>query len=174
MSAHVNEDERLLRALFAEHGAALWSFVVPLVHGDAARAEDVVQETMLRAWRRPEILAQRRGSVRSWLFTVARRIVIDQWRHDGRSEGTAELTADPSDPAQTGAVEDLLERLVVAEALDRLTPAHRSVLQLCYYDGCTTAEAARRLGIPEGTVKSRAHYALEALQLALREIGVTP
>lgn len=170
----VGEDERLLRALFDEHGAALWSFVLPLVSGDSGRAQDVVQETMLRAWRRPEILAQQRGPVRSWLFTVARRIVIDQWRHSGRPDGSLELAGELPDPVQAAAVDSMLDNVVVSEALGRLTQAHRAVLQLCYYDGCTTVEAARQLGIPEGTVKSRAHYALEALRLALNEMGVTP
>lgn len=173
MSAELGEDERLLRALFQEHGAALWAFISPLVAGDSGRAQDVVQETMLRAWRRPDILSQQR-SVRSWLFTVARRIVIDQWRHEGARPGSLDLAPDLSDPAQAAAVDVMLDHVVVSEALGRLTTAHRQVLELCYYDGCTTVEAARRLGIPEGTVKSRAHYALEALRLALNEMGVTP
>ena len=51
-----SRDEQLVRTLYSEHADALWSFVVPLVGGDRVRAQDVVQETMLRAWRRPEVL----------------------------------------------------------------------------------------------------------------------
>ena len=62
---------------------------------------------------------------------------------------------------------------MVAEALRRLSLAHRQVLVECFYRGCSVAEASERLGIPPGTVKSRTHYALRALKLALEEMGVT-
>src|SRR5947208_4452579 len=74
------DDAQLLRALHDQHAGALWSYVVGLTGGDRGRAQDVVQETLLRAWRNREVLAQERGSVRGWLYTVARRIVIDEWR----------------------------------------------------------------------------------------------
>ena len=70
-------DEQLLRALHEQHAGALWAYVVGLTNGDRAQAQDVVQETMLRAWRNPKVLAQAEGSARGWLFTVAKRIVID-------------------------------------------------------------------------------------------------
>ncbi|TWP36196.1 sigma-70 family RNA polymerase sigma factor [Leekyejoonella antrihumi] len=166
----MSEDEALLRALFDEHGHALWAFVVPLTGGDPTRAQDVVQETMLRAWRTPEILEQRRGSVRSWLFTVARRIVIDEWRRRDRRQDVP--LADAPEDGYADQVDALLDAVVVSEALSRLTADHRAVLDLCYYRRYTTGEAAVRLGVPEGTVKSRAHYALRALRLALQEMGV--
>jgi RNA polymerase sigma-70 factor (ECF subfamily) len=62
---------------------------------------------------------------------------------------------------------------VVAEAITRLSADHRAVLLECYYRGQPVAEASRRLGVPEGTVKSRTHYALRALRLALEEMGVS-
>ena len=164
-------DEQLVRTLYSEHANALWSFVVPLVGGDRVRAQDVVQETMLRAWRRPEVLDQVRGSVRPWLFTVARNIVVDEWRRHRTDrdvpleEGTATAEDDRTDA--------VLDTWIVGEALARLSPDHRAVLEQCYYQGRTTRDAARVLGIPEGTVKSRAHYALRALRLALQEMGVT-
>jgi RNA polymerase sigma-70 factor, ECF subfamily len=166
-----SSDEQLVRALYAEHAAALWSFVVPLVGGDPGRAQDVVQETMLRAWRRPDVLDQTRGPVRPWLFTVARNIVIDEWRRH-RTDRDVPLESGPETGADDG-TDAVLDTWLVGEALARLTPEHRAVLEQCYYQGRTTADAAARLGIPEGTVKSRAHYALRALRLALQEMGVT-
>jgi RNA polymerase sigma-70 factor (ECF subfamily) len=68
--------------------------------------------------------------------------------------------------------DQLLQSWVVAEAVTKLSPEHRAVLRECYYRGRPVAEAARVLGIPEGTVKSRTHYALRALRLALEEMGV--
>lgn len=164
-------DEQLVRMLYAEHAAALWSFVVPLVGGDRVRAQDVVQETMLRAWRRTDELAQANGSVRPWLFTVARNIVVDEWRRHRTDRDV------PLDTGPEAAVDDrtdaVLDGWIVGDALSRLSADHRAVLEQCYFHGRTTKEAARVLGIPEGTVKSRAHYALRALRLTLQEMGVT-
>jgi RNA polymerase sigma-70 factor, ECF subfamily len=166
-----DRDELLVRTLYAEHAVALWSFVVPLVGGDRVRAQDVVQETMLRAWRRPDVLDQANGSVRPWLFTVARNIVVDEWRrHRTDRDVPLESGAETSVEDRTDSV---LDRWIVGDALAHLSADHRAVLEQCYYLGRTTAEAARALGIPEGTVKSRAHYALRALRLALQEMGVT-
>jgi RNA polymerase sigma-70 factor (ECF subfamily) len=165
------QDEALVTALYAEHGAALWSFVVPLVAGDRVRAQDVVQETMLRAWRHPEVLDGARGPVRPWLFTVARHIVVDEWRrHRSDRDVPLELGVEAAEDDRTDAV---LDTWIVGDALTRLSPDHRAVLEQCYFQGRSTAEAARVLGVPEGTVKSRAHYALRALRLALQEMGVT-
>ncbi|MGH3439497.1 MAG: sigma-70 family RNA polymerase sigma factor [Sciscionella sp.] len=172
MRGSQDRNEQLLRALHEEHAAALWSFAFRLTGGDRMRAQDVVQETMLRAWRHPEVLEQSQRSSRSWLFTVARRIVIDEWRSPHTQR---EITSDaPPEVPQSDNTDARLDAWLVAEALDRLTPEHRAVIVQCYYRGRTTAEAARALEIPDGTVKSRTHYALRALRLALQEMGVTP
>ena len=165
------DDVTLMRQLHDEHAAALWRYCLRLTAGDRARAEDVVQETMLRAWRRLPDLDETRMSLRPWLFTVARRIVIDEWRSQ-RSHpevAVAELPESASDDES----DQLLLSWTVAEALTHLTAEHRAVLRECYFRGRSVAEAARRLGVPEGTVKSRTHYALRALRLALEEMGVT-
>ena len=163
----------LMQQLHDEHAAALWGFCLHLT-GDPVRAEDVAQETLLRAWQHYEVLDEARGSVRSWLFTVARNIVIDEWR----SKKARPETFMDEVPEQRRSVENdddadqLLLSWVVAEALTHLSEDHRTVLLECYYRGRSVAEAARRLGVPEGTVKSRTHYALRALRLALEEMGV--
>lgn len=161
---------QLMQRLHDEHAAALWGFCVRLTGNDRARAEDVVQETLLRAWRHPSALDESRGSVRAWLFTVARNIVIDEWRaHRSHSEYAVADVPEPADSVDS--TDQLLLSWVVADALSKLSPDHRAVLVECYYRGLPVAEAARRLDIPEGTVKSRTHYALRALRLALEEMG---
>ena len=163
-------DVALMQHLHDEHGEALWWFCRRLVPDDRGRAEDVVQETLLRAWRHREILGCPEPAVRAWLFKVARNIVIDQWRSPrSRSETSV---ADVPDGRTDDETDQLLLTWVVAEALTKLSPEHRSVLLECYYRGRPVAEAATRLGVPEGTVKSRTHYALRALKLALEEMGV--
>ena len=161
----------LMQQLHDEHAAALWSYCVRLTGHDRARAEDVVQETMLRAWRHFTVLDDSRGSVRAWLFTVARNIVIDDWR-SRRVRGETTLSALPEVADPVDRTDELLLSWMVAEALTKLSPDHRAVLQECYYRGAPVSEAARRLGVPEGTVKSRTHYALRALRLELEEMGV--
>lgn len=163
----------LMQALHDTHADALWGYCVRLVGPDRARAQDVVQETLLRAWRHPEVLGKEEGALRAWLFTVAHNIVVDQWR---AQNAHPELpTAQPPEPSGQFAgdgTDELLQSWIVAEAVSRLSPEHRAVLLECYYRGRSVAEAADRLGIPEGTVKSRTHYALRALRLALEEMGV--
>jgi RNA polymerase sigma-70 factor (ECF subfamily) len=159
----------LLRALHDQHAHALWVYVVGLTGGDRSRAQDVVQETLLRAWRTPDVLAQERGSARSWLYTVARRLVIDDWRTARRRHEivAAELPEAPG-PDET---ERAVDRQLVVQALRTLSPDHRAVVAECYLRGSTVAEAAERLGIAAGTVKSRTHYALRALRAAMEEMG---
>ena len=167
-------DERLLRALFDEHAPALLSFCLRLAQGDRQQAEDLVQETLLRAWRHPEALAEDRGPLRPWLFTVARRIAIDA--HRARSARPAEVSDDAllsAVPASDDQFDHALESWLVADALASLSTDHREVLVETYFRGRSVSEAARELRVPEGTVKSRTHYALQALRLVLQERGVT-
>jgi RNA polymerase sigma-70 factor (ECF subfamily) len=168
----MSDDVALMQQLHDEHAVALWRFCLRLVDHDRGRAEDVLQETMLRAWRHRAALEGPPAAARAWLFTVARNIVIDEWRSTkGKLETpVAEV---PDERTEDDGSDQLLLSWVVAEALSRLTADHRAVLLECYFRGRPVSEAARRLQVPEGTVKSRTHYALRALKLALEELGVT-
>jgi RNA polymerase sigma-70 factor (ECF subfamily) len=161
-------DGELLRALHDEHGAALWSYVTGLLHGDRVRAQDVVQETLLRAWRNPAVLADPVTS-RSWLYTVARRIVIDDWRAARRRPET--ITDQLPEQAIPDAADQTLDRQLVMAALKTLSREHREVLLESYFRGRSVAEAAAALGVPAGTIKSRTHYALHALRAAINDMG---
>lgn len=165
------DDDRLLRALWDEHAAPLLAYAMRLT-GDRGRAEDVVQETLLKAWRNRDRIDTSRESLRPWLLTIAHRVAIDA--HRARQARPPEV----GDEALLAvAVDDdidrALETWLIAEALASLTPPHREVLVETYYRGRSTAEAANVLRIPQGTVKSRTFYALRALRLALEERGVT-
>jgi RNA polymerase sigma-70 factor (ECF subfamily) len=161
----------LLRVLHDEHAGVLWAYVVRLTNGDRGKAQDVVQETMLRAWRNPQVLDQSRGSARGWLFTVARRIVIDEWRTNRHK--TEYVTDDLPEVPVEDATEHFADRELVVAAMRTLSEEHREVIVECYFRGSSVAQAAEALGIPPGTVKSRSHYALRALRLAIEELGGT-
>jgi RNA polymerase sigma-70 factor (ECF subfamily) len=163
----------LMRGLYDEHAAALRRYSVRLT-GDAASAEDVVQETLLRAWQHPEVTEEHERPVRAWLFTVARNIIIDERRtaRFRRESATSELER-IDDRDGMDEVDAALDRMLLSDALARLSPAHRAVIRRSYYQGWTTAQIAADLNIPEGTVKSRLHYAVGALRLALQEMGYT-
>jgi RNA polymerase sigma-70 factor (ECF subfamily) len=159
------------RTLYVEHAAALWRYATRLT-GDRARAEDVVQETLLRAWQHPQI-GDTETSARAWLFTVARNIIIDDRRTARFRNEVSSLDGSAPEPAGPDDTIAALDRLLIAEALARLSPEHRAVVRRSYYLGWTIAHIANDLHIAEGTVKSRLHYALAALRLALQEMGVT-
>lgn len=171
-------DEELLRALYREHAGFLLGYASRLVGGDRARAEDVVQETLLRAWRNPQAFdASASPSVRGWLVTVARNVVIDAER--ARASRPREVPEDAPGAAAAGVGgDDVLEAVLVAhevaDALQSISADHRAVVQALYAEDLTVAQAAVRLGVPEGTVKSRAYYALRALRVACEERGVRP
>lgn len=161
-----------VRAVHAEHGAALLAFTTRLT-GDRGRAEDVVQETLLRAWRQAPKLGADDRPLRPWLFTVAARIVVDEQR--ARRARPAELPGDVLTSLPAGDdLERAMESWQVAEAFRTLSLEHRAALVETYFLGRSVAEAAAALDIPEGTVKSRVYYGLRALRLALEEQGWAP
>jgi RNA polymerase sigma-70 factor, ECF subfamily len=161
-----------LRALYDAHAPVLLAYAMRLTGGDRARAEDVVQETLVRAWRNLDRLDDAVAPVRPWLFTVAQRVAIDA--HRARRARPAEVGDEMLAVVPAlDELEPMLDRVVVAEALHSLSREHRAVIVETYYRGRSVAEAAAVLGVPAGTVKSRCYYALRALKLALAERGVT-
>ena len=132
-----------------------------------------MQETLLRAWQHPHVLNNGQ-SPRGWLFTVARNMVIDERRSARfRNEVMSFDGSGPPESAGPDEVRGALNRALVGDAMAQLSADHRAVVGRSYYQGWTTAQIAADLGIAEGTVKSRLHYALRALRQALFEMGVT-
>lgn len=157
-----------LDELYADHATALKFFAMRLSAGDRYSAEDIMQETMLRAWRHADSLRRSGLPVRPWLFAVARRLVIDAKR---RRDTRPHEVAYPSDFAADRFLEEGFDAVItrdeVVRALDSLTPAQRDIIISIHYLGLPVAEVARTLGIPEGTVKSRTHYIVRALRSRL-------
>ncbi|MFE7705611.1 sigma-70 family RNA polymerase sigma factor [Streptomyces sp. NPDC057486] len=155
-------DERALAELQREHGPALLHFLLGLTYGDRQRAEDLLQETLVRAWQHPEAFDSPHESMRPWLFTVARRLAIDARRsRQARPTEVSDLVLE-SAPGRED-TEATVAALDVREAVRTLSPEHRAVLVQIYFRGLSVGETAQVLGIPAGTVKSRSYYALRLL-----------
>ncbi len=160
-------DEVLVRRLYAEHGGALLAYATRLM-GDRALGEDVVQETLIRAWRNPEALTNNKGSVRGYLFTIARNLSID--KHRARAARPAEVAESPTTgPVERDHADQVVDSMVVLGAMDRLSHEHQDVLRSLYFQGRTVEETAESLGVPLGTVKSRSYYALRRLREVMAE-----
>ena len=161
--------DAVVRQLYSRHAQALHGYVARFCP-DSASAEDIVQETFIRAWRHlPKLTADDRP-VRPWLYRVARNLLIDadraaRSRPAGVPAHAVDIAGD--DPA----LDQVLDRQLVCAALRRLSPPQRTVLVATFYHGGTPAAVARQLGIPSGTVRSRLYYALHALREQLQDTG---
>jgi RNA polymerase sigma-70 factor (ECF subfamily) len=156
-----------MQALYDAHAKAVYRFLLRLTFGESQSAEDLTQETMLRAWRKIDDLNANIDALRPWLLTVARRVAIDA----GRAKQARPTEVGAVDmavlPANDDAIDQMLGAQTIRRALAQLTPEHRNVIIEVYYRGRPAAEAGEILGIPTGTVKSRTYHALRLLRAAL-------
>lgn len=162
-------DARSVRSLHDVYAGPLYVFAYRRL-ADPQAAEEIVQDTLVRAWRHAADYDADRGPVAAWLFTIARNLVVDRLRHQAARPVTVELPA--AAPVTDGEIDRMLETWQIADALAGLSVAHREAIIVCHYRGHTVAEAAELLGVPAGTVKSRLYYGLRALRLGLEEMGV--
>ncbi|GLY28930.1 sigma-70 family RNA polymerase sigma factor [Kineosporia sp. NBRC 101731] len=157
--------DTFVRDLYAHHATSLLAYVTRILN-DPQQAEDVVQETMLRAWRHSDRLTCDRAQLHRWLSTVARNVAFDRIRARNarpteveETEREIEVTAD-----HAAAV---IDSVLLAQALAGLSAKHRQALEQVYLHGYSTTEAAAVLGVPVGTVKTRTHHALRRLRIRL-------
>jgi RNA polymerase sigma-70 factor, ECF subfamily len=168
-----------LKAAYAAHGPELYRFALRLV-GDDGAAQDVVQETFLRAWRSAARYDPQRASLRVWLFAIARNAAVDFGRRAANAPGRRVLAA-PADlevlavsHPEPDPSEGLMRGWLVEEALRRISAAHRRAIVETYLRQRPYAEVAAEEGVLVSTLRSRVFYALKALRLVLEEMGVEP
>ena len=161
-----------LADLYRRYAARLYGLGLRLM-GDRGMAEDLVQETFVRLWRSAPGFNPELGSVRTFTFTIARRAAVDLLRRRAsRPLPVGEGAAERADVPQGEAFDALLLSLDVRDALGALSDKHREVLELMVDEDLGRAEIAERLGVPVGTVKTRAFYGLRALRTELEERGI--
>ena len=161
-------DHDAVSELYRRYGGRLYRFGLTVL-GDAGLAEDVAQEAFVRLWRTADRFDPGRGTVAVYLIVIARSVAAGIRKRPSPCPLPAE---DWALPCQPDSVDQILERLIVREALDSLSAAHREVLTLAYKDGLTQSQIAGCLGVPLGTVKTRMFHGLRALRAALAERGL--
>lgn len=164
--------EERMRALYEVNSSSLLRTMLGWTRGDRHAAEDLVQETMLRAWLHLDTLHDDPRTIRPWLLTVSRRLAIDSQR--ARASRPAEVREDDESLTQIAGpgepFEQVLDREVLHVALHGLSAIHRTVLVQVYFLNQSVRQTAHTLGVPEGTVKSRTYNALRALREQLGDL----
>lgn len=167
-------DESALNEAYAAYGGLVRAVAVR-VTGSPAAAEDVAQEVFAQLWSRPYAFDARRGSLRTWLSTVAHRRAVDwvrseaRHRKDARADDSALQAIPDAGPRPDEAVVERERSLLLHSALAELPPTQREVVHLAYFAGRTYRQAAVELGIPEGTAKTRLRSALRKLAESLAD-----
>jgi RNA polymerase sigma-70 factor (ECF subfamily) len=165
--------EEAARRLYRTYADELYGFALSRLH-DRELAEEVVQEVFTSVWRKADAFDAGRGSVRTWLYGIARNAVIDTERHRSRRPPPARFEPAEGSEAVAEPIEQALLRWQLQSAFARLTPEHREILRLGHFAGLSVKEIADVTGLAPGTVKSRTYYALQSLRLALDETEAAP
>ncbi|MFI5934095.1 sigma-70 family RNA polymerase sigma factor [Actinoplanes sp. NPDC051494] len=156
-----------LADLHAHHGPATLRFLIRLCGGAVDQAEDLLQETMVRAWRRIDWVPEDSDAARRWFYTVARHVAVDAVRRRRTRPAEVPLQDNMSVTRTDDTADKALATDTVRRAFTRLDDRHRAVLLELHLEGRTIDEVARRLAVAPGTVRSRAHYAMQALRADL-------
>jgi RNA polymerase sigma-70 factor, ECF subfamily len=176
MKASSSEDrspaggEALAVRLHADHANALFTWALGRT-ADRRDAEELVAETIVRAWKKYEQFDSNRGSERAWVFGIARNAMIDMHRSSQRRLRLV-TTEDGVEPSSGDETDTFAEVSLVRDAIAALTEEHRAVVVEAYFKGLNTKEISERHGVPPGTVKSRMYYAMRSLRASLEEKGV--
>src|SRR4051812_10082645 len=160
-----------LRELYRAYAGELYRFAVNAL-ADRGSAEEIVHDVFTHAWRHADAYDPSCGSVRAWLFEIARHAIIDRRGRFGVRPARASDDAAGMEDSDACSTDRTMLGWQVAAALERLTPEHREIIRLAHHLRMPSREIAQRLGLPEGTVRSRTCYALRSLRLVLEELGV--
>ncbi len=167
-----DESGDAMRALYRSYSGELFGFALNSL-GDRGQAEEIVQEVFTRAWRHAGSYDPSRGSVRTWLYQIARNVIIDARRRASVRPGLARHEPSETDTEPVApTIEEAMLGWQVVSALEKLSPEHRQVVRLAHFQGLSMREISERCDLPVGTVKSRTWYALRSLRLVLEEMGI--
>lgn len=169
-AAVATHDQAALEKVFERYGGAVRSMALRVLRNEAL-AEDTVQEVFVAFWNAPDRFDPSRGSLRTFLLTLAHRRAIDIVRSEQARFNREEKVRDDVPPSID---EEVWSRTVseeVREAVAALSEGEREAISLAYFGGLTYVEVAERLGLPEGTVKSRIRSGMRRLGTMLAEVA---
>jgi RNA polymerase sigma-70 factor (ECF subfamily) len=166
-------DASALGELYDRYGGVVYSIILRIAR-DTATSEDLTQEVFLRVWNRIPTFEMERGSLSTWMLTIARHAAIDFLRSRGGKQARLSVSLDGLErPIAGGNAETELQSSTDAKkvraAMARLEPKHRQLLELAYFDGLSQTEMAEKLELPLGTVKTWVRSALRQLRENLRQ-----
>lgn len=164
----IRGDEFALKALYDRHGKNLYALALRIT-GDAASAEELLQDTFFQLWQKASQFDAARGSLAGWLLTMVRHRAISHIRQKRNQPSSYSPIDDVSAKSPSGSVvlEQEIARQLISAALARLPKAQREAVTLAYFDGLTHDEIAIRTGTALGTVKGRLRSGLTRMSLAL-------
>jgi len=162
-------DDDAIAAIYRDYGSMVRRMAFRGT-GDSAAADDVTQEVILRVWR----AAPRPDNIAAYLAQTTRNLLVDRYRAAARRpREVTQVDENYSEPVfDVDEIDRALDALLIDQALARLSAEHVAVVRLLHVQRMSITDAATTLGVPEGTVKSRAFYALRQLRVILDEMGV--
>jgi RNA polymerase sigma-70 factor (ECF subfamily) len=167
---HSEAAEAFVRRFADDHASSLLAWARRRFQ-DGRDAEEVVSETLAKAWRNYQQFDPSRGSERAWVFGILKTTAVDQFRRSRRHLRAVRIEDSDPDPDDLP-IDSLADSSLVRDALSSLSDHHRDVIVAAYFGGLSVAEMSSRFAIPDGTVKSRLYYGMRALRGALEERGV--
>lgn len=166
-----DKDKVAFSELFAHFSPFLKAFLLKSGGLTPENAEELVQETMIKVWRKAPTFSASQASASTWIYTIARNTRID-WLRKQIRQNPDELHAEDiyderEEPTPYSSLVQIRNKKHITEQLGHLPPEQAEVLKLMYFQGKSGQQVADTLALPLGTVKSRIRLALSKLKLAL-------
>jgi RNA polymerase sigma-70 factor (ECF subfamily) len=171
-----DRDEAALGELYDKYSSVVYSLMMRMVR-ETGEAQDLLQEIFIQVWTKAPLFSASKGSVYTWIMTIARRKAIDRLRSRTTTGNTTSLSDDAAlaipDPAYHGnplhvAISEEYDGLM-RNGLATLSAEQRTVIEMSYYDGYTQEQIAEKLSVPLGTVKTRMRQGLIKLRNYMKE-----
>ncbi|MGH6768694.1 MAG: sigma-70 family RNA polymerase sigma factor [Xanthobacteraceae bacterium] len=165
-------DKQALQVLYGRHSVKVFRFALRFVRDEAA-AEDMVSEVFFDVWRQAERFEQR-SQVSTWLLAIARNKALSSLRrrcNEQLDDGVAEFIEDPSDNPEV-TMQKQERGQILRDCLQKLSAAHREIIDLVYYHEKTIEEVAEIVGVPMNTVKTRMFYARKRIAELMAGRGI--
>ena len=170
-----SQDKAAFRSLFTHFSPYLKAFLIKSGGVTPENAEELVQETMIKVWRKATSYSASQASASTWIYTIARNTRIDWLRKQNRQNpdllNAEDLYDDRENPTPLSSLSQIRTKKLISEQLSELPLEQAEVLRLMYFQGQSGQQVADALALPLGTVKSRIRLAMNKMKLALAPMG---